>query len=216
VRRDGRATVAARCRAASLILLSLGATAVVALHVLRRDLAPGRHRISEYALGPYGWVMALAFACVGAGVLVLGVAVSRVGGRACRPVACALGVAGVGLLASGVWRTDASRAGATSDAIHSAASAGATLTLVGAAVAWSALHPTGRRRSRDGAAWATLVVVALAAVSPALHRTSWTGSSQRLLWIAVLTWLMLVAWRLMPAAGHDVSGPSGPVRTMTA
>ena len=42
-------------RTISVVLLSLGLACVVALHVLRPDLGPAGHRISEYAIGPYGY-----------------------------------------------------------------------------------------------------------------------------------------------------------------
>lgn len=34
------------------------------LHILRTDLAPGWHVISEYANGPHGWLMTIAFAAL--------------------------------------------------------------------------------------------------------------------------------------------------------
>ena len=44
--------MAASLRRASLVLLVAGLVAVVVLHLLRPDLGPARHRISEYAIGP--------------------------------------------------------------------------------------------------------------------------------------------------------------------
>jgi hypothetical protein len=41
--------------------------ALAALHVLKPDLDPSRTMISQYALGPYGWIMALCFAAFAAG-----------------------------------------------------------------------------------------------------------------------------------------------------
>ena len=55
----------------------------------------------------------------------------------------------------------------------------------------------------------------LGALSPALHRSSWTGISQRLLWLTLLTWLLVTAWRLTPLARPDVRDPSGPSLTMS-
>ena len=51
-----RATIAAA--AVSLV-------ALIALHILKPELHPSRTMISRYALGPYGWIMALCFAAFG-------------------------------------------------------------------------------------------------------------------------------------------------------
>src|SRR5262249_48609516 len=91
-------------RATAVGLLVVGVAAVLALHVLRPDLGLRSHRISEYAFGPYGPVMAVAFAAIGAAVLVTATLVADTGGRWSRGVAAALGVAGVGLVVAGVWR----------------------------------------------------------------------------------------------------------------
>jgi hypothetical protein len=41
---------------------ALALLALALVHLLKRDLGPSRTMISRYALGPYGWVMALGFA----------------------------------------------------------------------------------------------------------------------------------------------------------
>jgi Protein of unknown function (DUF998) len=45
----------------------LGLVLLAGLHVLRPDLDPSWHVISEYAVGEYGWVMALCFLSLGVG-----------------------------------------------------------------------------------------------------------------------------------------------------
>lgn len=53
---------AAPLAATAALALSLGFVGLVAaLHVVRSDLAPQAHVLSEYALGPTGWLMASAF-----------------------------------------------------------------------------------------------------------------------------------------------------------
>jgi hypothetical protein len=42
--------------------------ALVALHVLRGDLDPAQHTISQYSFGRYGWLMRVGFALLGLGV----------------------------------------------------------------------------------------------------------------------------------------------------
>jgi hypothetical protein len=45
---------------------ALALIALAALHILKPDIHPSRTMISQYALGRYGWVMALCFAAFGA------------------------------------------------------------------------------------------------------------------------------------------------------
>jgi hypothetical protein len=51
--------LAARAAVGSAVLALLSLTVV---HLLKRDLDPSRTMISRYALGPYGWLMAVCFA----------------------------------------------------------------------------------------------------------------------------------------------------------
>jgi hypothetical protein len=181
------------------VLLSIGLACAIALHVLRPDLGFAGHRISEYANGPYGYVMTAAFVSIGAGMLALAAAVAQQRERRSRAVALAIAAAGLGMVAAGIWRTDADRVGVTTDAIHSRASAVATLVLIVAALAWSAVPLwRGPGRGIDLAAVLAVVAALFGAVSPALHRSSWTGVSQRLLWLSLLAWLILTAWQLRP------------------
>jgi Protein of unknown function (DUF998) len=178
--------------AASIALSLIGVVAVVALHVLRPELAPISHRLSEYAIGRYGGLMTAAFVCVGASLLMLAGAIVAAERRWCsRVVAAAVSLAGGGMVVSGAYRTDVSRSGATADALHSAASGLATLALIGAAVFWTAV---ASRRAAP-VVLATMGL-ALGAVSPALHRSRWTGLSQRLLWLTLLAWVIVAAFEL--------------------
>lgn len=199
-------------RVISVVLLSLGLACVVALHLLRPDLGPAGHRISEYANGPYGYVMTAAFVSIGAGLLALGPALSQAGRRWSRAVAAAIVAAGIGMVAAGIWRTDPDRVGATTDAIHSHASAAATLVLIAAALTWSVVV-----RRLDVAAGLAIAAAILGALSPALHRSGVTGVSQRLLWLTLLAWLILTAWRLPDpsVSGHpSVRRGASPPETL--
>jgi hypothetical protein len=178
--------------AASVALSLIGVVAVVALHVLRPELAPVSHRLSEYAIGRYGGLMTAAFVCVGASLLTLAGAIGLADRRlSSRIVAVAVGVAGVGMVMSGLYRTDVSRSGATADAVHSAASGLATLALIGASVFWTAVASR-----RAAPVVLTAMALTLGALSPALHRTRWTGLSQRLLWLTLLAWVIVAAFEL--------------------
>jgi hypothetical protein len=54
----------------------LALVALTVVHLLRRDLDPSRTMISRYALGPYGWLMALCFAAWAAASALLFVALA--------------------------------------------------------------------------------------------------------------------------------------------
>ena len=189
------------------MLLVAGAAAVLALHVLRPDLGPRRDRISEYAIGAYGPVMAVAFVAIGLGLLVMAALVAEGGGRWSPGVATAIGIAGLGMITAGIWRTDSTRSGVLTDAVHSRASALATLALIGAALAWSVFRRP-RPRRLDLAAGLALLAAALGLLSPLLHDSSWTGVSQRLLWLALLAWLVVTTGALRPRRRADLSDSS--------
>jgi len=65
--------LAARAAIASAVLAVVALTVV---HLLKRDLDPSRTMISRYALGPYGWLMALCFAAWAAASALLFVALA--------------------------------------------------------------------------------------------------------------------------------------------
>lgn len=172
------------------VLTSVGL--VVALHVLRSELGPAGHRLSEYAVGPWGWLMTAAFVAFAAGAL----AVRRTlpaGGRL-RPVRAALAVAVVGLVLSAVFETDVATPDAPREMVHSLASTSALLALVAAAV-WSVTYARAAVvwRRASGAATVAATLAALAtAVSPAAHDGPWTGAVQRLCYFALAAWLFLL------------------------
>jgi membrane-associated phospholipid phosphatase len=203
---------------ASVGLLAAGVACVVAMHVLRDDLAPTGHRLSEYALGRYGWVMAAAFVGIGSGLLALAWAMSRSRppARWRRAVPTLVAVAGGGMILAGLYDTDPGRSGESADSIHSLASGGATLALIAAALMWSVI-PASRRLRRPDAATALAVAAAiLGALSPLLHRSAVTGVSQRLLWATLLTWAVLVAWRLDARSATSADPPAGTADTRPA
>lgn len=188
----------------------LGSVVLVALlHVLRTDLPPVGHRLSEYAIGPYGWMMIAAFAALGCGLLSLGLLLrNRTGTDAvARSIPAAALVAGVGMIASGAFKTGVSSA---SESIHSRASGLATVAVVAMALAYSL--PRSRRRAATfhdvAGAGLALGAAGLAAVSPLLHDTRWTGLSQRLLWAALIFWLLWAAWHIPSRRVEESRSPS--------
>jgi len=61
---------------AAIVSTALALVALTLVHLLKRDLNPSRTMISRYALGPYGWVMALCFAALAAASALLVVALA--------------------------------------------------------------------------------------------------------------------------------------------
>ncbi|MGH2734616.1 MAG: DUF998 domain-containing protein [Actinomycetota bacterium] len=187
--------------------LLLSATCVAILHFLRTDLEPGAHRLSEYANGPYGWMMAVAFVALGCGLVALAVALWAERGQGSIyswTVPGAALAAGVGAIVSGAFRTGISHA---SEVVHSRASALATVALVALALLYSL--PAARRPGAVHTLGTGLALIAsgLAAISPLLHETRWTGLSQRLLWIALLAWLLWVTRHRPPRWDGEASAP---------
>jgi MFS family permease len=198
----------ARLRQVQLTALAATIGCVAALHLLRGDLPPLRHRLSEYANGPYGWLMTAAFTTLGVAMLALGgtlrrrhqqqrqqrpAAPARIPGTA--GLAC---LAGIGALTSALFPTAGS---ALRELIHSAASTSAAVAIVALALLRS-LPPMAR--SGHGSSWdATSRLLALAAppllvLSVVVHHTAWAGLGQRLLWVVLLASLLLPAAPLDP------------------
>ena len=120
-------------RAVALAMLMCSVIGVAILHGLRTDLSPVGNRLSEYANGSHGWLMALVFGSLGVGLISLGVAF-RATMRSDRHlitvlIPAAAFVAGIAAIVSGIFRTGVS---ATSEVIHSRASALATCSHRGA------------------------------------------------------------------------------------
>jgi hypothetical protein len=176
-------------------LIAVGGTCIGVLHLVhaaRGDLVPWRHRLSEYANHTAGPLMTVAFLSLGAALLTL----APVVGRSRRLSVVSLRVAGVGLVASGIFRTGVTEAGATSDAVHAVVSSTATIAMIVAVVA-------SRR-------WTFATITsALGATSPLTHGTVVGGLAQRLLWGTMLLWCVTS----VPRQGH-VSGSSARPRTM--
>ena len=186
-------------------LLAVAFGCVASLHLVSRSLEPTSRRLSEYALGPYGFLMTTAFVAIGAGLLVVSVALRRSPDRSWRPIfaAPAVALAGVGMVMSAIFPTDPDPAASGRETMHSVASGLASVALITTAVAWVGL---GWRRTVGGwhpSAPAAAFAVAAALIgiaSPWLHRSRWTGLSQRTLWVALLGWLFAVLWWLRSEA----------------
>lgn len=183
-------------RTLTLALLLCSAACVLALHALRTDVPPVSERLSAYALGPYGWLMTVAFVALGCGLASLGFTLLTERPRGTTWLVPTLGIAaGVGMVLSALYETEVS---ASSEIVHSRASIAATIAVVGLVVAHSL--PAARRWSRVGADRTGIALafaaVALLALAPVLHDTRWSGLGQRLLWAVLFAWLLRTLWRM--------------------
>lgn len=174
----------------SLALLGVALACVVALHVIRSRISPIERRLSEYALGPYGWLMDTAFAATAGGLTALAIFLARSAGRP-RLVPAALVVAAVALVLSAIYRVDATDN--ADEVIHRWASGAAAAAVVVAAVGWSVVGTGRRRRRRRGPDWLlAILALGLAVLGLMLHETFLTGISQRLVWAALIAWSVVV------------------------
>jgi len=94
--------------AAAFVCFSFSLLALAALHLLKRDYEVRSHMISDYAVGPYGWVMSSCFLAMSCGLLMLFLGLFRHGPTS---VVARLGVfilliPIIGLVVSGMFDTD--------------------------------------------------------------------------------------------------------------
>lgn len=187
-----RTASAHRCSPAGAAAAALVAlVAVLGLHVVRADLEPASHRLSEYAVGSWGWLMTAVFALVAVAVWSLRRALPLDTRRS--PVRALLATAAAGFAMAGIVPTDPSRPDAVRETVHTVASGGALMALTAAAL-WTVTIGAGAigwQRAR-GPARVAATVGALAVLSgPLVHDGPWTGAVQRLACAALGVWLLL-------------------------
>ena len=188
----------------------LAVAALVVLHAVRRDLDPGWHVISEYAVGAQGWIMGLCFAAFAAASLALGAALigqlptltGRIG------LACLI-AAGVGLALAALFPMDPITT-APADASLSGRMHGVSFMIgvPGEILAVLLLSLALRARTDWAGApllpltaviWISLVVMAagiMLASKGGMNGPGLLGWANRLLMIGYAAWIAVVAWPL--------------------
>lgn len=175
------------------------ALSVAALHFLRPEHDPTTQTISEYAVGPYGYLMIIAFFALGAASLSLslGIGAVRSPSRSSQVGVYLVAIWGAGILVAGIFPTDVTGSPSTpSGAIHDAASIVAFVAVVTGAILFS----RGMRRDAgwphrslsSGLAYAVLVGF-LAFI---LSQEGAPGIGQRVFLAFVLAWLVLTGVQL--------------------
>jgi hypothetical membrane protein len=178
------------------------ALALVVMHLLRPDYAPASHMISDYAVGPYGWVMTTAFLSLSGGCLTLAWGLSRGGPRSmlARGGVALLGLASAGLAVTAAFPTDlpggpATRAGD----IHGVSFLVNVASLIGASVLITmgmGGQPGWREHQWTSATLAALAGLALVLQFLTLRRGAPYGLANRLFATLLVTWLLATAVRL--------------------
>jgi hypothetical protein len=185
---------------------------IVVLHFLRPDYHPLRQPTSDYAVGPYGFLMTTAFFSMSVATVALIVALRQGVPPAARSRAglVFLGLWAVGVLVAMTFPTDLDGAPQTvSGTIHQINGPLAFLSLAAGAILVS-------RRFKHDADWrpvyrptlglALLLLVEFAATGAALSTGAGLGGLfQRLLLVTLLAWFFMTATRLRALAYSQAS-----------
>lgn len=194
------------------VLVFLGA--VVVLHLARRDVSPVNGFVSDYANGRIGMLFTVAALTHGAGniAIAVGLGADLGPGRRARWGVLVFGVASVGLLLAGIFRTDPAGAPASvSGQVHSAA---VSVSFVVELVAMVMLVPAFRADPRwRGYARQTAVMAIVAGAATVWMlmaiETSWAaGLAERAALGVFVVWELRTAYRLASRRDGHACGSS--------
>jgi hypothetical protein len=191
------------CALAAIVGVGYFTTAVVILHPLRPDLNPVTHAVSNYANGPFGFLMTSAFFMLALSEFALGWGLARslLPGRRMVVSVALLNLAGSGLVVTGLFHSDVNvpRPPASTNALIHWTGAGVSfLSLMIALFLLAGCFKKDARWqsiSRLSYAWIAFIVLALV-VYGILSILDWTGIGERIYIAASVSWLLFVALRL--------------------
>lgn len=171
-----------------------------ALHLLRRDLNPATHYISEYAVGRFGLLMSSALVILGIGTIALAVVMHATMNATwlVRVGTAVLFVSGLSTILIGLFRTDIEGQPPTvAGAIHGQAAFIAILCEAISVLILTAAFFRDRRwhSFRIVSLVFSIVVVISGALLPVVQR----GTGERLLVYTLVLWLFVVALRMRAA-----------------
>jgi hypothetical membrane protein len=187
------------------------ALAVVALHVLRPEYDPISRVTSNYAVGPYGYLMTATFFAIAAALLALSFGLSRTLASTARSRVgfALLSAAGAGAVIAGVFPTDVTPDDSPVTIIggvHILAGVAAFVCVTAGTLLVSRRldRDPEWRASRRPAFFLALVIVAGFLLSVIAQSLGGRGIGQRFFLGTVLLWLLFMAIRLRT---HARTGP---------
>ena len=183
--------------------LAYFAVSVLALHGLRADYDPVIETVSQYAVGPYGYIMTAAFFALSLSVVGLALGLLRGVAPVPRVAGALLGVAGVCVFLVAVFPIDRTHdARPISELVHNAAFMASFFATIVSMLILTA-------HFRQDARWHPFQHISLALSLTALvgfvafmgtYDTPWRGAVQRFSIVTILLWLMLASARLRSVA----------------
>jgi len=184
---------------------------VVGANLVQRDsYSAAREAVSNLALGRAGWLMTVAFLCLGLGTFLLAVIVRRMVARAIiGPVLLAAGACTTFL--SAIFQTDAEGASSTlHGTIHIALGLGSFTLVVAAITACAAafLRSDSRGIGIVSAVWALAAIGAV--VMTFILPDSLFGVGQRIFLTVAIAWMLMICFVAI-RAGRVRSGSYEPM-----
>lgn len=217
----GAIGIARTTRRAALAWLVIGAstyfvTAIVLLHTLRPDVSAAASVTSEYAIGPYGFLMTSAYFAFSIALVALAAGLARELSDPAR------GLSGIALLllaalataTAGVFPVDvgAPRPVTPTGWTHRIAAIIAFASMSLAPLLLT--RPFRRHPGWEDLAWIGRIagvtgLAGLAAIQLYLLERGLAGAAQRVVLAAIVTWILASAFRLARESGQSVSEPTG-------
>jgi Protein of unknown function (DUF998) len=184
---------------------------LVLLHFLRPDYSPRTHMISDYAVGPFGWLMKSVFIAMSVADLSLALGLARSGLRsfAARFAMFLLVVVSIGLIVSAIFPTDLEESPVDTRAgkIHTIS----FLINVACSILVAVLLPVGygshsgwRPFRSKAALLASLALLAVIIQFRMLHRGAPYGIANRAFVVILFAWTLATALRLRAELRHGI------------
>ena len=187
---------------AAIVCFAYAGVALALLHVLRPDFNPTNHMISDYGVGPYGWIMQTVFVGMSIGCVMLAVGLSGSGPPSlpARLALFLLAVASIGLIISAVFPTDLAGGPSTrAGHIHTLSFLVNIASLILAVVLLTASFggdPRWRPYQRTSVILLCLVAVAFVFQFLTLRKGAPYGIANRFFVSVLLVWVIATANRL--------------------
>src|SRR5947207_2012413 len=189
-----------------LALIAIGGmvyfiVAIVWLHFLRPEYNPINHAVSNYAVGPYGYLMSAAFYVLALSIfaLALGLLRSIALTNLSRIAILLLCLAGIGMVAMGIFPGDVNALhppATITGVVHWTAAGISFLSIMSAAFLLSSSFKSDERWQRFQRPFFLLALAMVGALLlyGILALVGWIGIGQRIYIAVCLLWLLALAW----------------------